>query len=119
MKYIKIVVLLFIPFIGVGQDVVKMTVYRPNCKGCTNRTASGKLINMNNPFKHKWIAVSPDLLKKYPFGTRVKIDNTVYYNGEYIVQDLMPWYWKNKIDILIGNNQKFPKSTTATITKIN
>ena len=47
----------------------------------------------------KTIAVSRDLRKKYPCGTKVKIKDKVY-----TVMDTMHPRWKNKIDICYGKD---------------
>ena len=85
--------------------VVTMTVYRPTCKGCNNITASGKRINMSDPYSHKWIAVSRDLRKLYPYGTKVEISGSNFYDGIFYVEDTMHPKWKNRIDILTSKRQ--------------
>jgi 3D (Asp-Asp-Asp) domain-containing protein len=107
MKSKLIILFILLTNIAVGQDIVTMTVYTPNCKGCNLTTASGDTINKNNPYKHRWIAVSPDLAKKYPFGTHVRLERAGFYNGVYTVKDRMPKKWRKRIDVLVG--RKKPK----------
>lgn len=76
-------------------------------------TASGFKISKKNPKKHRIIAVSRDLKKKYPFGTKLKIKNAGKYNGEYVVEDVMNKRYKKRIDILIN-----PKDKQTTIKNV-
>ena len=66
-----------------------------------SHTASMYKLDLSNPYKHRIIAVSRDLLKKFPYGTMVKIEGTKY-DGIYQVQDTMNKRYKNRIDILIN-----------------
>jgi 3D (Asp-Asp-Asp) domain-containing protein len=96
----------------VVPDIVTVTTYSIT-EGETDSTplltASGFKINPNNPKKHRIIAISRDLKRKYRFGQRVRITNAGKYNGEYVVRDLMHHRWKNKIDILINPSDKQTK----------
>ena len=96
----------------VVPDIVTVTTYSIT-EGETDSTplitASGFKINPNNPKKHRIIAVSRDLKRKYKFGQKVKITNAGKYNGEYVIRDLMHPRWKNKIDILINPSDKHTK----------
>lgn len=69
-------------------------------------TASGFKINPERAFQHRIIAVSRDLLKKFPFGTKIRIIGADKYDGTYIVQDVMNKRYRNTIDILIGEHDK-------------
>lgn len=92
----------------------KASIYRPNLNQTDStplQTASMKIIdtNMLNAGKLKWVAVSRNLHKryggKYRFGDKIKLYNCgKFSNKTYIIQDLMHHKWKNKIDILISNN---------------
>jgi 3D (Asp-Asp-Asp) domain-containing protein len=96
----------------VVPDIVTVTTYSIT-EGETDSTplitASGFKINPNNPKRHRIIAVSRDLKRKYRFGQRVRITNAGKYNGEYVIRDLMHHRWKNKIDILINPDDKHTK----------
>lgn len=87
---------------------VKATVYYIG-----NITASGFKLDTINPHKHKIIAVSRDLYKEMPFGTKVRIYGTGQYDGMYTVKDLMHSKWTNKIDILI--NKGMPEHSYSNI----
>lgn len=103
------------------EKLVSVTVYHPTAGQCDKTpliTASGKKINPKNPHSHKWIAISWDLLKEFPFGTAVMIEGTVIYDGIYYVQDLMAKRWKSKIDILIGRKQTQISMKNIKLTKL-
>lgn len=93
--------------------VVKLTVYNLDTLQCGPRpfiTADGTEIDESletkiNQGKIKWCAVSRDLIKKYPFGTKLKI-NMFGQDEIYIVRDLTAKAWKGKeiqntIDLLM------------------
>jgi 3D (Asp-Asp-Asp) domain-containing protein len=71
-----------------------------------NITASGFKIDTTNPKKHRIIAISRDLKKKWKFGTKVRIKNAGKYNGVYVVKDVMNKRYKKRIDILINREDK-------------
>jgi 3D (Asp-Asp-Asp) domain-containing protein len=102
-------------------DIVTVTTYSIS-EGETDSTplltASGFKINPRNPKRHRIIAVSRDLKRKYRFGQRVRITNAGKYNGEYVVRDLMHHRWKNKIDILINPSDKHTKLRRAKMYKV-
>ena len=60
-----------------------------------------------------------DLKKKWKFGTKVKIKNAGKYNGVYVVKDLMNKRYKNRVDILIGEDDKQVSMNNVKITKLN
>ena len=100
-------------------DVIA-TTYTPSEKETDSTpliTASGFKINPKNPKKHRIIAVSRDLKKKYKFGTRVKISGAGKYSGEYVVRDVMNKRYKKRIDILIGHKDKQTKCKNVKIRK--
>lgn len=69
-----------------------------------------------NQYKHRIIAVSRDLLDKYPNGTKVRLKGTIY-DGIYTVRDKMNKRYKNRIDILINKNMKIGKWNNVKIIK--
>ena len=88
---------------------VTLTTYTTSAKETDSTphiTASGFKIDTLNPMKHRIIAVSRDLKKKWKFGTKVRITGAGKYNGTYYVRDLMNKRYKKRIDILIGKNHK-------------
>lgn len=100
---------------------VTLTTYTTSAKetdSTPNITASGFKIDTINPMKHRIIAVSRDLKKKWKFGTKVRITGAGKYNGTYYVRDLMNKRYKKRIDILIGKNHKQIKLKDIKIYKI-
>jgi 3D (Asp-Asp-Asp) domain-containing protein len=96
----------------IPPDVVTLTTYSVS-EGETDTTplitASGFKINPNNPKRHRIIAVSRDLKRKYKFGEKVRIEGAGKYNGIYTIRDLMHPRWKKKIDILINPSDRHTK----------
>ena len=87
-----------------------MTTYRAveeECDSTPNITASG--FKITNPKKHKIIAVSHDLKKKWKWGTKVRITGAGRLSGTYYVRDLMNKRYRKRIDILIGRKDKQTK----------
>lgn len=74
-------------------------------------------LDLNNPYKHKIIAVSRDLLIEYPKGTKVQVSGTTY-DGIFIVMDKMNKRYTNRIDLLINQEMQIGNWPNATITKI-
>ncbi len=102
-------------------ETVTLTTYVPT-EGETDSTphitASGFKIDPKNPEKHRIIAVSRDLKRKWPFGTKVRIKSAGKYNGVYTVKDVMNKRYKKRIDILIGEDDKQITMRNVKITKI-
>jgi len=97
-------------------EVVTLTTYKSVGSETDKHpriTASGFKISKKNPKKHRIMAVSRDLKKKYPFGTKLTIKNAGKFNGEYVVQDVMNKRYKKRIDILIN-----PKDKQTTIKNV-
>jgi len=71
-------------------------------------TADGsKIINKKKPHKHRWIAVSRNLLQRW--GGPINYGDTLHIkgiskkmDGHYIVRDTMTKRIKNRIDFLVG-----------------
>ena len=90
-------------------DVVTLTTYTPTKRetdSSPNVTASGYKIDTTNPKKHRIIAVSRDLKKKWKFNQKVRIRKAGKYNGVYTVKDVMNKRYKKRVDILIGKRDK-------------
>jgi 3D (Asp-Asp-Asp) domain-containing protein len=105
----------------VVPDIVTVTTYsitEAETDSTPLITASGFKINPNNPKRHRIIAVSRDLKRKYKFGQRVKIENAGRFNGEYVVRDLMHQRWTKKIDILINPEDKHTKLRKVKMYKV-
>ena len=83
-------------------------------------TASNKFIDMCDPQKHKWIAVSRDLEKKgLVFGVKVKITGADHLDGIWTVQDRMNKRWTNRIDFLVNEDLKGGKWENVRVEIIN
>ena len=90
-------------------DVIA-TTYTPSEKETDSTpliTASG--FKITNPKKHKIIAISRDLRRKWGWGTKVRIVGAGKYDGTYRVHDLMNKRYRKRIDILIGTKDKQTK----------
>lgn len=93
----------------IEYETVTLTTYSPvsgETDSTPDITASGFKINTKHPERHRIIAVSRDLKKKWKFNTKVRITNGGKYNGIYIVKDVMNKRHKKRIDILVGVNHK-------------
>jgi 3D (Asp-Asp-Asp) domain-containing protein len=103
----------------IKPEIVTLTTYKATeseTDSTPNITASG--FKITNPKKHKIIAVSRDLKKKYKFGQKVRITNAGKYNGTYRVHDVMNKRYRNRIDILIGHNDKQTKLKKVKVYKL-
>ena len=101
---------------------VTATTYTPSVRETDSTplvTASGFKINPKNPKRHRIIAVSRDLKRKYKFGTRVKVTGAGKYSGEYVVRDVMNKRYRKRIDILIGRKDKQTKFKNVKIRKVS
>ena len=68
-------------------------------------TASNKIIDLGNPQKHRWIAVSRDLeAKGLVFGVKVKVTGAGDLDGIWTVQDRMNRRWLSRIDFLVNED---------------
>ena len=100
-------------------EIVTLTTYKANESETDSTpmiTASG--FKITNPKKHKIIAVSRDLKRKWGWGTKVKIVGAGKYDGTYRVHDLMNKRYRKRIDILIGHKDKQTKLKKVKIYKI-
>ena len=103
----------------ITPEIVTLTTYKATegeTDSTPNITASG--FKITNPKKHRIIAVSRDLKKKYKFGQKVRIEGAGKYDGIYRVHDVMNKRYKNRIDILIGHNDKQTKLKKVKIYKL-
>ena len=106
----------------VANDIVTVTTYTTSESETDSTpllTASGFKINGSNPFRHRIIAVSRDLKRKYKFGQKVRIRGAGRYDGTYVVRDVMHSRWRKKIDILINPDQKQTKLKRVKMYKID
>ena len=103
------------------SEIVTATTYTPSVEECDSTpliTASGFKINQRNPKRHRIIAVSRDLKRKYKFGTKVRIKGAGKYDGTYTIRDVMNPRFRKRIDILIGKRDKQNKFKKVKIYKI-
>ena len=126
MKKIFVFTILFITFTSLSaqkavSDYVVCTVYNAvpeQTNSDPEHTAFMFKLDLGNPYKHRIIAVSRDLLKKYPKGTQVCIEGTSY-DGLYTVMDKMNKRYTNRIDILINEDMPIGKWDNISMHKIN
>jgi len=102
------------------NEVVTLTTYSPT-NGETdsnpNITASGFKIDLDNPGKHKIIAVSRDLKRKgWKFNKKVRIKNAGRYNGVYTIKDIMNKRHRKRIDVLVDGDRKPIKLSNVKVT---
>ena len=105
----------------ITPEIVTVTAYTPSVEECDSTphiTASGFKIDTLNPSRHKIIAVSRDLKRKWKFGTKIKIVGIGKHSGIYTIKDVMNKRYKKRIDILIGKQSKQFKYTGIKIYKI-
>jgi 3D (Asp-Asp-Asp) domain-containing protein len=103
-------------------DTVTVTTYTTDTSETDEEpliTASGFKLDSLNPKRHKIIAVSRDLKKRYPFGSKVRVKGLgKKYDGVYKVEDVMHSRWRKKIDLLINPKDKQFKKRRVVITPI-
>ena len=103
----------------ITPEIVTLTTYKASeseTDSTPNITASG--FKITNPKKHRIIAVSRDLKKKYKFGQKVRIVGAGKYDGTYRVHDVMNKRYRNRIDILIGHEDKQTKLKKIKVYKL-
>lgn len=96
--------LIFILLFG-AQDTVTATTYKLTAAEngpYGNSMASGYKVSYKRPGNNRVIAVSPDLLTKFPYHTDVIIKGAGKLDGKYKVEDVMSSRWHNRIDILLN-----------------
>lgn len=95
--------------------VLTLTVYHATekeCDGTPLKTAGGyEIESSSNAFQHRYIALSRELLKEYPYGTKVTISGSSVeeYNGVFIVADTMNKRYSGMCDILIDEGMPLTK----------
>ena len=83
-------------------------------------TASNKIIDLGNPQKHRWIAVSRDLeAKGLTFGVKVKVTGAGNLDGVWTVQDRMNRRWSHRIDFLVNKEMKGGKWENVRVEILN
>jgi len=123
-QYKKIKEISFNPFAKKGNiyKIKRATVYNPS-PGQTDDTpditAFGNTIDLSNPDKHRYLAVSRDLLSEFSAGDTVFVYGTWVYDGYWIIADKMNKRYKRSIDFLIGNCGYQNKWSNIYLCKIN
>ena len=97
----------------VTATTYKLTVRENGPYG--NNMASGFKVNPKHPGNNRVIAVSRDLLKKYPFHTHVIVKGAGKLDGIWKVEDVMNKRFTKRIDFLIGWKTKHNKFNNVTI----
>lgn len=100
--------------------IVTATVYHAvegQCDDTPLVTACGKNINPEDPYGHRYLAVSRDLLDVFPYGTEVVVSGTGEYDGTWVVADTMNKRFSGYIDFLINEDMKGGKWDSVRIKK--
>ena len=103
------------------SEVVTVTTYTPSVEECDSTpliTASGFKINERNPKRHRIVAVSRDLKRKYKFGTKLRIKGAGKYDGTYVVRDVMNKRFRKRIDILVSKRDTQTKVKKVKVYKL-
>lgn len=104
----------------VVSETVTLTTYSPThgeTDSNPNITASGFKIDLDNPGKHKIIAVSRDLKRKgWKFNKKVRIKNAGRYNGVYTIKDIMNKRHRKRIDVLVDGDRNPIKLSNVKVT---
>lgn len=122
---------------GMAVEIDTATVYHP-VAGQTDSmpyvTADGSVIDTTNPAKHRWVALSRDLLQcsyraemfkdtsfwrgDFSFGDTVMVlsdDDRI--NGLWVVRDCMNKKYKKRIDFLQGKGDIYGRWTNLVIVR--
>jgi 3D (Asp-Asp-Asp) domain-containing protein len=100
------------------QDTITATTYKLTAAEngpYGNNLASGFKASYKHPGLNRVIAVSPDLLKQYPFHSYVIVKGASKFNGVWRVEDVMNKRYTKRIDLLIDWKTKHNKFNNVTI----
>lgn len=78
-------------------------------------TASGFRIDPSAPGRHRIVAVSRDLRKRFGFGSRVLILGVGPFSGVWRVEDAMARRWKRRVDLLVDGKVRGGRFSGARI----
>ena len=117
---IIIILLLFVQQTFAQKKVVVATIYHPVIEQTDDSpfiTANNSVIDHVEPGRHRWLAVSRNLLAEgFILGTKVCIDNVGDgYNGDWLIMDVMNKRWTDRIDFLVDYSVKGGKWQNVTI----
>ena len=110
--------LVLILAVAFTQDTVTATTYKLTVREngpYGNSMASGYKVDKKLPGNDRVIAVSRDLLKKYPFHTDIIIKGAGKLDGKWKVEDVMNRRFKKRIDFLLNWKVKHNKFNTVII----
>jgi len=103
-------------------DDVTVTIYNAveeQTNSDPGNTASMFELDLNDPYKHRIIAVSRDLYNEgYTFGTYVLILGIEEFSGVWVVEDLMNKRYENRIDLLVNEGTDLKKWNNIKIIKL-
>ena len=117
----KTIILFFIATVCYCQENVTATVYNAVVEQCNSdpkHTAFMFELDLSNPYKHRIIAVSRDLLRKFPNKTKVLVSGAGKYDGVWTVRDKMNIRWVKRIDFLVNEEVKVGKWKNVILTKL-
>ena len=117
----KTIILFFIATVCYCQENVTASVYNAvveQCNSAPTHTAFMFELDLSNPYKHRIIAVSRDLLRKFPNKTKVLVSGAGKYDGVWTVRDKMNKRWVKRIDFLVNEEVKVGKWKNVIITKL-
>ena len=100
--------------------IVTATCYNATSAQCNTtywKTADGSTIDLRHPNKHRWCAVSQNLLKTYNYGDTILVSGTWVYDGLWIIHDTMNKRYNNYIDFLVHRNMYINKWKNIKIVK--
>ena len=120
MKNVLTITIILLSLNITAQKKVHATVYNAvpaQTNSDPGHTAFMFELDLDNPYKHRIIAVSRDLLKEYPKGTKVYVCGTSY-DGVYVVMDKMNKRYTDRIDLLINEEMQIGNWPNTTISKI-
>jgi 3D (Asp-Asp-Asp) domain-containing protein len=81
-------------------------------------TASGFKLDSVNPKRHKVIAISRDLRRKFKFKDKVRIVGAGKYSGIYRVEDVMNKRFRNRVDVLVNPKDDGTKLSNVKIIRL-
>lgn len=99
---------------------VSATIYNAlpaQCDSNALETASGFKLDTINNFRFRVLAISRDLKKKFPLGSRVRVSGIKpkCMNGIWKIEDVMNKRFSNKIDFLVDTNMRFSKTSWTNV----
>ena len=105
--------------INAQTELVTATVYNAvpqQCNADVKHTAFMFKLDLKNPYKHRIIAVSRDLLKNFPNKSKVMVSGTGKYDGIWVVRDKMNKRYTKRIDFLVNKEVRLGKWSDVKIT---